>query len=54
MSKFFDALIPADIIALFIIIGGFWLMYTGHDGVVGGCVIAVVAYYFGKVKRITS
>ena len=51
MSKFFQELIPADIIALVIIIGGFYLLHTGANGVVGGCIIAVVAYYFGKVKR---
>ena len=39
---------PRDIIAAIILIGGFVLMAMHVNTVVGGIVIAVVAYYFRK------
>ena len=38
---------PRDVIACLVIITGAALLACGIDGVVGGIVIAVVAYYFG-------
>jgi len=39
---------PKDILAAIVLIGGFILMAMNIDRVVGGLMIAVVAYYFRK------
>lgn len=39
---------PKDVIGALVLIGGFYLMALGINEVVGGIVIAVVAYYFRK------
>ena len=51
LKSFFDKLEPRDIIACLILVAGFTLLYKGLDGIVGGCVIAVVAAYFGWGKK---
>ena len=51
LQKFCDKFKPADFIGLAVICGGFYLLLHGIDTVVGGCVIAVVAYYFARVRR---
>lgn len=45
---------PTDLIALIVIIGGLALMALGINGLVGGLVVSVVAYYFGKRGRIST
>ena len=51
MNEFFKKVYPADIIGFTVIIGGFWLLANGIDTVVGGCVIAVVTFYFVKRSK---
>jgi len=50
-EKFASFLRPADIIGGLVIVGGFTLLFFGIDSVVGGCVIAVVVYYFTGQKN---
>ena len=50
-SSFFQKLLPKDILAGVVLIGGFSLLYFGIDHVVGGAVIAVTTYYFVNVKK---
>ena len=50
-KTFFEKLRPADIIGCIVIVGGFTLLFFGIDHVVGGCVIAVVTYYFVGTKN---
>ena len=50
-EKFLDYLRPADVVGLVVIVGGFVLLYKGVNGVVSGCVIAVVTYYFVNAKN---
>jgi len=51
LKEFFKDLKPRDIIALVVVVFGFYLILKGLDGVVGGILIAVVAYYFGRVRN---
>ena len=51
LNAFFQKLRPADIIAIVVIVNGFFLLYKGIDHVVGGAVIMVVTYYFVRAKR---
>ncbi len=51
MSKVFNRFRPADFIGIIVIIFGFYLLLKGVDHVVGGCVIAVVTYYFVNAKN---
>lgn len=37
-----------DFLAALVIIGGMILIGFGIDGIIGGLLVAVVAYYFGK------
>jgi len=37
-----------DIVALTVIVGGLILIGLGVNGIVGGLLVSVVAYYFGK------
>ena len=46
--------LPADIIALVVIIGGLILKLQGADGVVGSMLVGVCFYYFGKKGNIFS
>jgi len=48
MKTFLQKLEPKDILAAVVLIGGFVLLALGVDTVVGGVIIAVVAYYFRK------
>lgn len=47
-KTFLEKLEPADILAAIILIGGLVLIGLGINGIVGGLVVAIVAYYFGK------
>jgi len=51
MSTFINRFRPADIIGIIVLLCGFYLLYKGIDHVVGGCVIAVVTYYFVNAKN---
>jgi hypothetical protein len=51
MNEFFKKIMPADIIACLVIIGGLALKFTGQDGLVGTLLTAIVFYYFGKKGR---
>ena len=44
-------LLPEDIIAILVIIGGFTLLAFKIDTVVGGVVTMVTGYYFGRKIR---
>ena len=46
MQTFFKKLQPKDIIAVIILLCGFYLLAKGIDHIVGGVVIAVTTYYF--------
>ena len=48
MSIFKENLKPSDVIAIIVLIAGFSLISLGKDGVVGGLLTAVVAFYFGE------
>jgi len=48
MSNLVSKFLPADIIALVVIIGGLILKLNGADGVVGSMLVGVCFYYFGK------
>jgi len=50
-KTFLEKLEPADILAGIILIGGLALIGLGINGIVGGLLIAVVAYYFGKKEN---
>ena len=39
---------PMDFIAVITIIGGFFLLYIGKDGIVGSTLTLITGYYFGK------
>jgi uncharacterized RDD family membrane protein YckC len=47
MKNFVDKCQPADLIALVIIAGGFWLKLRGGDGVTTALLTAISFYYFG-------
>ena len=47
----FQQMKPADLIALVVIIGGLTLMALHIDGIIGGLLVSVTAYYFGKQGR---
>ena len=51
MNEFLKKVLPSDIIALVVIIFGFYLLSKGVDTVVSGAVIAVVTYYFVSAKN---
>ena len=51
MVKFIDRFRPADFIGIIVLVCGFYLLYKGVDTIVGGCVIAVVTYYFVNAKN---
>ena len=36
-----------DIIAIIIVIGGFYLLVKGVDHIVAACLLSVVAFYYG-------
>lgn len=42
---------PTDLIALIVITGGLILVGFHIDGIIGGILVSVVAYYFGKKGR---
>jgi len=48
MSLFKENLKPSDCVAIIVLIAGFFLIYLGKDGVVGGLLTVVVAFYFGE------
>jgi len=48
MKNCFEKMEPADLIALVIILAGLTLTALHVDGIVGGLVVTVTAYYFGK------
>lgn len=39
---------PVDFIASLVILGGLGLMYLHINGIVGGLLISIIAYYFGR------
>jgi hypothetical protein len=47
----FQKMVPADLIALVVIIGGLTLISLHIDGIIGGLLVSVTAYYFGKQGR---
>ena len=47
MSSFLNKIIPADFIALVVLIGCFILKGMGADGYVSMTISAIVGYYFG-------
>jgi len=51
MNEFFKKVLPSDVIALVVIVFGFYLLSKGVDKVVSGAVIAVVTYYFVSAKN---
>ena len=51
MNEFLKKVFPSDIIALVVIVFGFYLLSKGVDKVVSGAVIAVVTYYFVSAKN---
>lgn len=53
-KPFCDKLMPADILAVIILVGGLALKFTGADGVVGTILVVVTGYYFGKQYRIKT
>ena len=48
MQKCLEKFIPADIIAIIIIIGSLLLKLKGFDGTVSMILIGICFYYFGK------
>ena len=51
MNEFFKKVCLSDIIALVVVIFGFYLLAKGVDKVVSGAVIMVVTYYFVSAKN---
>jgi len=51
VQKLIEKISPHDLIAIAIIGGGFWLKFSGADGVVGTLLASVCFYYFGKRVR---
>jgi len=51
MNEFFKKVLPSDVIALVVIVFGFYLLSKGVNTVVSGAVIAVVTYYFVSAKN---
>lgn len=45
---------PIDIIAIFVVVGGLILKFSGADGVVGTILTTVILFYFGKKTLVDS
>jgi len=43
-----ERIMPRDIIAVLLLIGGFWLISKGIDGTVSLVMAAIIGYYFSK------
>lgn len=50
-NAFLSKLEPRDILALVFGIGGLILISQGIDGIVGGIIIAIIAFYFAKGRK---
>lgn len=48
MKNLLNKFLPQDIIAIFVIVGGLILKFTGIDGTIGTILTAAVLFYFGK------
>lgn len=51
LKNFFDHFYPRDVIGFLTLGGGFYLLYSGIDTIVGGVVIAVVTFYFVRKNK---
>lgn len=49
MEKFLNKCAPKDLIAIFVIIGAFFLKFKGIDGVASMILIGICAAYFGAI-----
>lgn len=54
MSILIHKMLPRDIIAIIVIIGGLILVGSGIDHIVGGILVMVVAFYFGLNTPVDS
>lgn len=50
MKEFLTNLKPRDYIAVIVVLGGLYLLATGRNGLIGGLLVTITAYYFGRRK----